>query len=99
MSRDIKNFLLKKAANKFSGVNKASSRQLSKDIKKKFHIYVSHGTINLWLKKLLKKPIKAKKTFFLREDDKINRLKFYDMIKKKIFPVKIFSLPTKKDLF
>ena len=32
---------------------------------------------------LLKKPIKAKKTFFLREDDKIKRLKFYDMIKKK----------------
>ena len=83
MSKDIKNFLLKRAANKFSGVNKASSRQLSKDIKKKFHIDISHGTINLWLKKLLKKPIKAKKTFYLREKDKIRRLEFYDMIREK----------------
>ena len=83
MSKEIKNFLLKKASNKFSGINKASSRQLSKEIKKKFNIYISHGTINLWLRKLLEKPIKAKKTFYLKEKDKKRRLEFYEMIKSK----------------
>ena len=34
MTRDIKNFLLKKCRNKFTGINKASSRKLSKEILK-----------------------------------------------------------------
>ena len=54
MPKDIKKFLMKRAANKFGGINKAGSRQLSKHIKKKFHIYLCHGTLNLWLKKILK---------------------------------------------
>ena len=44
---------------------------------------VSHVTINNWLRKLLKRPIKAKKTFFLRQKDKNRRLEFLDMIKEK----------------
>ena len=83
MTKSIKNFLLKKAANKFTGINNASTRKISSEIKKKFGIYVSHGTINLWLRKLLKKPIKAKKTFYLRQKDKKRRLEFINVIKQK----------------
>ena len=83
LSKAIKNFLLKKASNKFTGINKASSRRLNLEIKRKFNVSVSHVTINNWLRKLLKRPIKAKKTFFLRQKDKNRRLEFLDMIKEK----------------
>ena len=39
MSKEIKNFLFLKASNKFSGINKASSRQLSKEKKNLIFIY------------------------------------------------------------
>lgn len=81
MSKDIKNFIIKKARNKFTGINKASSRKIAFAIKKKFDVHVSHGTINLWLAKLLKKPIKAKKTFYLRKKDKNRRLEFLNYLK------------------
>ena len=81
LSKNIKNFLLKKASNKFTGVNKASSRKLAGEIQRKFNINVSHATINIWLRKLLKKPIRAKKTFYLKKKDKNRRIDFYDMIK------------------
>ena len=42
---------------------------------------VSFVTLNNWLKKILKKPIKAKKTFLLKEKDKNKRIKFKEMIK------------------
>ena len=34
MTKSIKNFLLKKAANKFTGINNASTRKISSEIKK-----------------------------------------------------------------
>ena len=77
MIREIKNFLLKKSRNKFTGVDKASTRILKLELQKKFNLYISHVTINNWLRKLLHKPIKAKKTFLLREKDKNRRRKFY----------------------
>jgi len=83
LSKNIKNFIIKKASNKFTGVNKASTRKLSLEINKEFNISVSHSTINIWLRKLLKKPIKAKKTFFLRKKDKRRRMEFLEMIKEK----------------
>ena len=81
LSKNIKNFLLKKASNKFTGKNKASSRKIAGEIQRKFNINVSHATINIWLRKLLKKPIIEKKSFYLEKKDKNRRIDFYDMIK------------------
>lgn len=83
MTKEIKIFLIKNAKNKFTGINNASSRKLSIKIKKKFNINISYGTINIWLSKLFKKPIKAKKTFFLRKKDKKRRLEFAEMLNQK----------------
>ena len=83
MSKIIKNYLIRKAKNQFTGINNASTRKLSQEIKRKFNIDVSHVTINFWLQKILKKPIKAKKTFYLRNKDKRRRLEFLEMIKQK----------------
>ena len=67
--------------------------------KKKFNIYISYGTINLWLRKLLKKPIKTKKTFYLKGKDKKRRLEFYEMIKNKNIPDKdIFFRDEKRSI-
>ena len=83
MTKEIKNFLLKKCKNRFTGVNKARSRKLSKEIKKYFNIEVSHMTVNTWLKTILKKPIKATKTFFMKYKDKTKRIEFAKMINEK----------------
>ena len=37
MTRSIKNFLIKRCKNKFTGINKASSRRLSKELKRYFN--------------------------------------------------------------
>ena len=83
MSKKIKNFLLANAKNKFTGINNASCRKLAILISRKFKIKVSFVTVNNWLKKILKSPIKAKKTFFLRDKDKDRRVDFKEMIKEK----------------
>ena len=83
MTKEIKNFLLKKCKNKFTGANKASSRKLSKEIKKYFNIQVSHMTVNTWLKKILNKPIKTTKTFYMKNKDKTKRIEFAKMINEK----------------
>lgn len=83
MTKEIKCFLIQKAKNKFSGINNASCRKLSKEIKNQFNISISYGTVNRWLLKLFNKPIKAKKTFFLRKRDKKRRLEFAQMLSQK----------------
>ena len=74
MTKKIKNFLLSKAKNKFTGIDNASSRKLAIQIEKRFKIKISFVTVNNWLRSLLKKPIKARKTFLLRERDKKKEL-------------------------
>ena len=64
MSKNIKNFLIRKAKNQFTGINNASTRKLSQELKRKFNIDFSHVAINRWLQKIFKKPMKVKKTFF-----------------------------------
>ena len=83
MKKSIKNFLINKAKNKFTGIDNASRRKLAALISKKFKIKVSFVTVNNWLRKLLKRPIKAKKTFLLRDRDKNKRVKFKEMINEK----------------
>ena len=63
MKKTIKNFLLK-AKNKFTGIDNASSRKIAALIFKKFQIKVSFVTVNNWLRKILKRPIKEKKHFY-----------------------------------
>jgi len=58
MPKKIKYFLLNKAKNKFTGINNASSRKLAFEIEKIFKLKVSFVTINNWLRKILKRPIK-----------------------------------------
>ena len=97
MTKKIKNFLLNKAKNKFAGIDNASSRKLAILIEKRFKIKISFVTVNNWLRSLLKKPIKAKKTFLLRERDKIKRNKFKKMIEdKKIQGKNIFFTDEKR---
>lgn len=83
LTKKIKNFLLRNAKNKFSGVNKASSRRLSLKLKKTFNIDISFQQVNVWLRKILRKPIRAKKTFLLKNKDKKKRIEFGEMIIKK----------------
>ena len=97
MTKKIKYFLIQKAKNKFTGVDNASSRKLANLILKKFKIKVSFVTINNWLRKILKRPLKAKKTFLLRDKDKNTRLKFKEMIyMKKIKGKDIFFTDEKR---
>ena len=92
MTREIKNFLLKKSRNKFTGVDKASTRILKLELQKKFNLYVSHVTINNWLRKLLHKPYSEKKI-------KIEEENFRKRKKKKVLPVKKYFSQTKKNLY
>ena len=97
MTRSIKNFFIKRCKNKFTGINKASSRRLSKELKRYFNIVVSHSTVNSWLKKIFKSPIKATKTFLLRNKDKKRRIEFAKMIlEKKISGRNIFFTDEKR---
>ena len=68
--------------NKFTGISKASSLKLSKEISKFFNVKISHMAINTWLKKILNTLIKVIKTFYLRNKDK-KRIDFAKMILKK----------------
>jgi len=96
MSLDIKNFIINIARNKFNGINKASSRKIALAIKKKFDAYVSHGTVNIYLSTLLKKPI-IKENIFFREKDKNRRLEFLNMLKQNnIYDKDIFSTDEKR---
>jgi len=79
MTKAIKNFLLSKAKNKFTGIDNASSRKIASLFFKKFKIKVSFVTVNNWLRKILKRPIKAKKIFLLKNRDKNKSLKFKEM--------------------
>ena len=97
MTRMIKNFLIKRCKNKFTGINKASSRRLAKEIRRCFNLSVSHATINSWLKKIFKAPIKATKTFLLRNKDKKRRIDFAQMLlEKKISGRNIFFTDEKR---
>jgi len=80
LSRDIKRYLLKRARNKYTGIDGASSRKLSIEIRNKFSLNISKTTINNWLNRLLNKPVKAKKTFILRKKDKDKRIEFANYI-------------------
>ena len=97
LTKKKKIFLLIKAANKYTGINNASCRKLAKQIKYKFSLDISPVTVNNWLRKLLKKPIKAKTTFLLKEKDKNKRIEFSKMIKeKKIIGKQIFFTDEKR---
>lgn len=99
MNRKIKNFLIRKTKNKFTGINKASSRKLAREIEKVFNLNISYRTVTNWLNRVLKKPIKAKKTFLLRERDKKRRIEFAQMINdKKISGKNIFFTDEKRFL-
>lgn len=97
MTKKIKYFLNRKAKNKFNGIDNASSRKLANLILTKFKIKVSFITINNWLRKILKSPLKAKTTFLLRGKDKNIRIKFKEMISiKKIKGKDIFFTDEKR---
>ena len=79
-NQKIKRYLFKTAGNKFTGIEKASSRKLANKISKKFNLPVSHSSVNRWLKKTLSKPRKATTTFILTKDNKAQRALFADNI-------------------
>ena len=95
----LKFFCFLNAKNKFTGINISSCRKLANMISKKFKIKVFFVPVNNWLKKLLKKPIKSKKTFFLREKDKDKRIDFKEMIKEKNIRGKDIFLQIRRDSF
>lgn len=80
LNSNIRKFLIKKAANKFTGIDEASSRKLSQEIMNKFSVYISKTTVNKYLNKILNKPKKATTTFILKEKDKTRRIEFANMI-------------------
>ena len=80
MKRDVKNFLFKKCSNKYTGVDNASSRALVPKLKRKFGLKVHQTTVNRWLKPILSKPRRSKKSLFLTKDHKIARKEFADYI-------------------
>ena len=55
--------------------------------------------MNTWLKQLLNKHIKLKKTFYMKDKDKKNEMNSHFALLKKVYLVKIFFLQTKKDLY
>ena len=69
----VKNFIYKCAADKFTGIERASSRVIANKIKKKFRrdrIKVCHSTVNNCIKKILTKPRRARRTFVLNSEHK-----------------------------
>ena len=80
VKKHIRSFIYKLAADKYSGIEKASTRVIANKVKRKFRIEISHMTISLLLRKMLMKPLRAKKTFKLTEDNKGARRFFCDYV-------------------
>jgi putative NIF3 family GTP cyclohydrolase 1 type 2 len=73
-NQTIKRHIYKLAANKFTGAEKASSRKIMFKIRRKFKVDITHATVNNYLRKMLKKPRRAQKTFVITSDYKEQRL-------------------------
>ena len=97
MNNKIKRFLITRAKNKFTGIENASCRKLSEQIKNKFNINISKTTVNNWLNQILSKPKKARKTFLLRQKDKNKRIEFTKYIDDNKIDGKQIFFTTKKD--
>jgi hypothetical protein len=80
-NQTIKRHIYKLAANKFTGAEQASSRKIMFKIRRKFKVDITHATVNNYLRKMLKKPRRAQKTFVITSDYKEKRLEFSKYIK------------------
>jgi len=80
-NQTVKRYIYKLAANKFTGIEHASSRKIMFKVKRKFKTDISHSTVNNYLRQMLKKPRRAHKTFIVSSDYKEQRLKFAKYIK------------------
>ena len=99
MNNKIKNFLIKKTKNKFTGINNSISWKLRFEVKKKFGIEVTHVTINNWIKKNLNRYINANKTFLLIKKGQGKKNKIRENDKGKKNQANKSFLLTKKDLY
>jgi hypothetical protein len=80
-NQNIKRHIYKLAANKFTGAEQASSRKIMFKIRRKFKVDITHASVNNYLRKMLKKPRRAQKTFVITNDYKEQRLEFAKYIK------------------
>ena len=75
-----KEFLCKQAEGKIAGLGGASSRDLQKVFKEKFHKSISHTSVNTILNNGLSTPLRVVNTFILTNEHEEKRRKFADYI-------------------
>ena len=76
LNRKVRKFIYTNTADKFTGVDKASSRKIANRVQGKFGLTVSHSTIAKCCKEMLRKPIKAGKAFLLTKKNQERRVEF-----------------------
>ena len=82
LSFEIKRYIFKQAKDKYTGIEHASSRKIANRVNKKFKIHVCHSTVNNYLRKVFRKPRRARTTFKLTENNKDVRKEFVRYILK-----------------
>ena len=97
MSNKIKSYIKKTAGDKLTGREGASSRIMAMKLFRKFKIKRTAPTVNKWLNTVIGKPKKGRRTFLLREKDRIKSMKFCSKIEEKKIKAKhIFFTDEKK---
>ena len=76
LNRIIRKFIYINTADKFTGVDKASTRKIANRIQGKFGLSVSRTTVSKCCKEMLRKPIKAGKAFLLTMKNQERRVEF-----------------------
>lgn len=76
----VKNFVIKMAKNRFSGIHHVSSRSLVRSIKRKFKIDIDSSTLRRNLKSIFGKPYKARKTHLVTTKNLEQRIEFCKQI-------------------
>mgnify|MGYP006372178767 FL=1 len=96
-NRYIKSYIIKEAGNKLTGIQFASSKDMTEKINTKFKTNLSKTTVSRYLKKVLSKAYKIKKSFVLTEDNIKKRYDFCKtLIENKISGKDIFFTDEKK---
>jgi transposase len=85
LKRNHIKMLKKLGADKYTGINHASSRMIAYKLNRLFGrgrktFNVSHSTVNTYLNRCLSKPRKVRKVFYLSEEQRKRRLEFAEYI-------------------
>jgi transposase len=81
INREKKAYIRELASDKFTGSEKASSREITRKLKIRYKdLKISFQTVNTCLKNILSKPRKAGKTFLMTENNRGQRRIFADYV-------------------